>query len=257
MSENAENTLIFVDMLGFAAQTERCPTQTVSGPGWSQTSKTSHKFATFQRVLENCIFDQRLNGGLQAMFFSDCAFLNLGNSLRVSRLAIDLMRQFILVKVAVRMGIGQGTFYLRQCSNEFSDDATIARALFFGTAVVRAHHAERGGKGLRIFVHPSVELDERSIRVLPLSSSSSYANRELNFLYEPGPLNRHPPASHYDRRLFGEVHNMKDLAPVEEHIHYTETTDAMNRMRKQFGREEIDLKGLSAENGEEGLRIPE
>jgi len=246
MSENAESTLVFVDMLGFAAQTERCPTQTVSGPGSSETSETSNKFGTFQRALDKCIFEQGLNGGVQAMLFSDCAFLNFGNSLRVSRVAIDLMRQFILAKVAVRMGIGKGTFYLRQCSNEFSDSATIARALFFGTAVVRAHHAERGGKGLRIFLHPSVELDECSIKVLPLSSPSTYANRELNFLYEPMPVDRHPPVSYYDRRLFDEVYNMKDLAPEEEHIQYTETTDAMNRMRKQYTRDElIDLKAPS------------
>jgi hypothetical protein len=244
-SENIESTLIFVDMLGFAAQTERCPTQTVSGPGWSETSETSNKFGTFQRVLDKCIFDQGLNGSLQAMLFSDCAFLNLGNSLRVSKVAIDLMRQFILAKVAVRMGIGQGTFYLRQCSNEFSDTTAIARALFFGTAVVRAHHAERGGKGLRIFVHPSVELDESCVKVLPLASSSTYANRELNFLYEPMPVNRHPPVSYYDCKLFDEVYNMKDLAPVEEHIQYTETTDAINRMRKQYGREALGLKASS------------
>lgn len=102
-----------------------------------------------------CVQRQRLYGGITAMLFSDCAFLNPGGSLRAALIATDLMREFIKAGVPVRMGIGKGTFYPFGYSTDTgADSMLVSKSRFLGTAVVRAHAAERcGGKGMRIFVH--------------------------------------------------------------------------------------------------------
>ena len=90
------------------------------------------------------------------MLFSDCAFLNPGNSLRAALIATDLMRKFIETSVPVRMGIDKGTFYSFGYSTDTGGDSMlVSKSRFLGTSVVRAHGAEQcGGKGMRIFVHP-------------------------------------------------------------------------------------------------------
>ena len=70
MDEDAEHTLIFVDMLGFAELTENNPTRLVhyapEGRGYSgcSTSPLQTQFNRFHRILGSYISDQRLSGGL-------------------------------------------------------------------------------------------------------------------------------------------------------------------------------------------------
>ena len=101
MNEDSERTVIYVDMLGFANLTERFPTHLIhSGPdeeGFrsSSSTETFNTFNRFHRILDKCVFDQRLNGPIRAMLFSDCAFLELGTSLLTAVSATELMRSFI------------------------------------------------------------------------------------------------------------------------------------------------------------------
>ena len=117
--EDQEQTLIFVDMLGFAALIEKHPRRIETDQYAVYTAPTQSKFNRFDHVLDCCINDQRRDGRITAMLFSDCAFLKLGNSLRAASIATDLMRKFIKETVSVRMGIGKGTF----CSFGYSTDA--------------------------------------------------------------------------------------------------------------------------------------
>jgi hypothetical protein len=170
------------------------------------------------------------------MLFSDCAFLEFGNPIMMARMAPKLMRDFILNKVPVRMGIGKGTFYPFKFSTDITDSTIVTRSLFMGTAVVRANRAERcGGKGMRIFVHPSVEAEfvsKNMALVKPFEGSKA----ELDFLHEARPAQQKPSAEEDDHKLFDAVVEMKEAAPESEQNHYLETLEAMNRMRRKNSR---------------------
>ena len=104
--------------------------------------------------------------------------------------ASRLMRYFFRVQVPVRMGLAHGTWHVQRFSFDVVDSKTITRAVFYGTAVVRAHNAERyGGKGCQIFLHPSIGPDaiaqiQTRVRVLEIASAHADAPNQLNFLHE-------------------------------------------------------------------------
>ena len=69
----------------------------------------------------------------------------------------QLMRRLVKDEVPVRMGIGQGTFLVLRFRADVSLTIGEYAAQFLGTAVVRAHMAEKCGlKGMRVLLHPSV-----------------------------------------------------------------------------------------------------
>lgn len=247
MVEDGQSTLVFVDILGFANLTMSFPHRLVhSGPDvhgivGTSTSPASNTLNRFHRILDTSAHEHSLNGKVRAMLFSDCAFLDYGNSLLGALAATELMRKFILERVPVRMGIGRGTFYPIKFSTDIVDATIITRSLFLGTAVVRAHSAERcGGKGLRIFVDSSLEPElgivRGRVKTIPLVPPLKDARWELDFLHEVRPAQRSPSAEDDDRRLFEAVNGMKDEAPADAHHHYADTIEAMNRMRQANGR---------------------
>jgi hypothetical protein len=245
-------------MLGFAALTENNPTRLVQyepderGYSGTATSPLQTQLNRFHRVLGACISEERLHGAIQAMLYSDCAYLDAGNSVRAGQIATSLMRKFLRERVPVRMGMGRGTFYGFRFSIDVSDSTTVTRSLFAGTAVVRAYAAERsGGKGMRIFVHPSVgpelHLIQRSVKMLALPSPNDDASWELDYLYENTPAGRQPRADESDMELFKAVASMKDpKANIGVRRQYTETHKALNRMRQANSRKLVNLRGLKA-----------
>lgn len=264
MDEDAEHTLIFVDMLGFADLTIKNPRRLVHyGPdphGFSGTSTSplQTQFNRFHRILGSCIGDHRLSSGMQAMLYSDCAYLDAGNSVRSALIATELMRNLLRERVPVRIGIGRGTFYAFGFSIDVSDSTTVTRSLFAGTAVIHAHAAERsGGKGMRIFAHPSLETErqliERSVRVVPLPKPNEGAKWELNYLNDSRTAAQQPPAEESDLELFEAVKSMKDpKADMKVRRQYIETHKALNRMRKAYGRNSVNLRQLKSEYRELG-----
>jgi hypothetical protein len=189
-----------------------------------------------------------MHGDLKAMLFSDCAFLEFGNSIRTALVATALIRDFVKARVPVRMGIGRGTFYPFKFSTEVSGATVLARSLFVGTAVVRAHAAEQcGGKGIRIFVHPSVRADipsiQQRIKVLALGKPYKDASWELDYLPDRKPANDRPVEEAADRELFEAVGEMKDpAAPMRVRRQYVETIKALNRMRQANGKPPINVR---------------
>jgi hypothetical protein len=256
VSEDAERTLVFVDMLGASALTEEFPTRLIhSGPDEAgfestSTSDTSNRFNRFSRVLDVGVHRHSLYGRVQAMLFSDCAFLEFGSTLVSAMVATELMRDFILAKVPVRMGIGRGTFYTFKFSTDITDSTVVTRSLFAGTAVVRAVAAERcGGKGLRVFVHPSVKAElsviHQRVKTMMLVKPCKHATWELDYLYEQRPAQQNPSAEEADRGLFEAVLELKEkylTAPMVVRRHYIEALKAMNRMRKTNGRPPINIR---------------
>ena len=82
--EDEERVLIFVDVLGFAELTKQYKVRVRDfGPDehgftGSSTTEMANRINRFNNVLEQCAFNETLSGGIQAMLFSDCAFLVLG-----------------------------------------------------------------------------------------------------------------------------------------------------------------------------------
>src|SRR5438128_9262536 len=128
LDEDAPRTLIYVDMLGFAALTETFRTRVIRespesnkyGFSGSFTSPIQNRINQFYTAVDRCVFNERLSGRLFAMLFSDCAFLEAENSIAGAFLAMEIMRECIKARVPVRMGIGRGTFYPLTRSTDLS-----------------------------------------------------------------------------------------------------------------------------------------
>jgi hypothetical protein len=116
-SEDQPRSLIYVDILGFAATTNQYKVRVrhfrdeESGFSGASTTEMQGRINRFNTVLDQCVFEESNYGGIQAMLFSDCAFLVFDNSVRAVQVARNLMRRFIKWGVPVRMGIGKRTFY--------------------------------------------------------------------------------------------------------------------------------------------------
>src|SRR5258708_1372337 len=118
-----EAYVVFVDLLGFSALTEAFP------------------HSTIREVLSE-VDDEIIpvRTGVQADLF-----------------ATRLMGNFIRRFVPVRMGFAGGTCDAVRFSSDTVGQFHMNRAVFAGTAIVRASEVEKkGGKGCRIFVHSRV-----------------------------------------------------------------------------------------------------
>ena len=253
-SEDAPHTLIFIDMLGFAALTEKYRTRVVrrrrdrEGFSSASTSPIQGQINLFHNIVDRWVHNESLNGSVSAMLFPDCAFLYAGHSLAAALLARNIMRDCVKGQVPVRMGIGRGTFYPLTLSTEQSGSVLVSRSRFIGTAVVYAHAAEQcGGKGMRIFVHPSaaprLQAIKTRIRILSLPKPYKTAACELDYLYEERPALADVSADDSDRELFDATLQMKeqfDSGKIRKQ--YTETLKALNRMCGANGRRIVNIR---------------
>jgi hypothetical protein len=112
------------------------------------------------------------------------------------------MRAFITRGVPVRMGLGKGTFYDMEYETNAagSESHVVSKSRFYGTAVIHAHAAEQcGGKGMRIFLHRSLEEDLALIRhrlhPMRLRRPLKGVNYELDYLHEEGPVSEQRPVA--------------------------------------------------------------
>jgi hypothetical protein len=256
-AEDKPQTLIFVDILGFTAITNQYRVRVqewydeASGFSGASTTEIQGRINRFNTVMDKCVIEERLYGGVQAMLFSDCAFLVFDTSLRAALIAVSLMRSFILYGVPVRMGLGKGTFYnIEHSTTTNVRNVTVSKSRFIGTAVVLAHAAEQcGGKGMRIFLDASLDDDlaivRQRIKTMPLSKPLNGVKWELDFLNESKPIGKEPEVEASDRELFTKVARMKDPESTRRvQLQYTETLKAMNRMRKANSRKPVRLNKL-------------
>lgn len=248
-----EVTALFIDMLGFAALVEQFPDAvekigcvTEDGDRYTidSPSESAERFRLFQLVLDRFLEQHyQSHPGGRAMLFSDCAFILDEHPLVCALAAVDLMQGFIRMAIPVRMGIAFGTFQEVRSSSDVRDAFRVTRSLFTGTAVARASVAERcGGKGMRIFLHPSLapRVEDISWRATVLQIDPPYpaAPRELSYLHRGF---REQEAEQDDRELFRLVGVMWDRAPETAHVHYATTIAMLNSMRRALDRPEVVL----------------
>jgi hypothetical protein len=329
--ELPEKVVLYLDLLGFSALTEQNPHLYLwryedSGQPTLSASPSQLVFAAFHRILDVHLGYQTEsrarseNDVEKAMIFSDCAvFVFSGTSAPDAALwAIYLMHEFLMYGVPVRMGLARGTCYAIRFTSEQSERFAVTRSIFAGTAVVRAVAAEGSGKGMRIFLHPSLKddfqyhrfvysddlkqwvVDEQPfdedraadyewthpyLRPIELEPKSHTADRELCYLsdtdWECGcedlqhlglnseydqfgePMSPKVDSESYseapdlpnrnydreqeihDRQLFHAVElirraNEAPLSAAAEQ-HYTQTYEALNRMRDCLSRDQLHL----------------
>ena len=282
--EDEPRTLIFVDMLGFAELTRRNPTRVLDwGPDehgftGSGTTELQSRVVRFHHLIDSVLAAQTHYGGVSAQVFSDCAYIDVTTTVRAVRVAIELMRAAIMVDVPVRIGLGRGTYYSFKYSVESTGTDVVTKALFAGTAVVNAHRAEQcGGKGCRIFLHPSVESDlDTSLLDEPLMPASTNAKRrrqDRGVLPAAGGAGLRNGRSRNRERTVDQdlltIRHVKEMMEQSEpmddavRLHYTETLAAIDRMRQRLNRgttleqaafEEQEINNESDAIGENDVR---
>lgn len=244
MTDEKPKTVLFFDILGFAALTE-AGWQVAEPEPFDRTPIADDAATTFKRfhsALDEALEAHGRSSPAKAMIFSDCGFIVKieDHSTGTLWFAADLMRRFLVARVPVRMGIGFGSFDALRFSSDTAGDIILNRSMFAGTGVVRANAAEsKGGKGMRIFLHPSMETEagglNRIAPILPLSKPSAYAKWELDYLFPEIDRGDHPGyivPDRDDHQLFTVVNSMRPKgAPPEIDLQYSETLLAINRMR--------------------------
>jgi hypothetical protein len=263
--------VLFLDLLGFAKMTEDSPDATVrfpfspgamdpaNGSFLENASPVGHRVWRFHQILEGAIQEYARSGNLTAMVFSDCAFVaaaidrepNAHPSVTFIRLftfAARIMRECLESSIPVRMGIAAGTFQALRFRADTLGDVGFYASQFYGTGVVWSFKAQQAAKGMRIFVHPSLEPEVTATpkngfepMVLPLEPWSALASWEIEYLYRPSGKPWHWPqigdpqrdAELKDERLLANIERMQSAAPQDDKTqrHYLDTIAALSRMR--------------------------
>jgi hypothetical protein len=254
-----EAFIVFVDMLGFGDLVERDSKGVEelrpvfkSADGLeipeadtpdSVGSELADRFTQFHRCLNSARERIQAARAGTVIVFSDSAFFQM-NSLKVATdVARELMRNLIFRDVPARIGVGHGSFRVLRFMSDASTQVAFHVSQFLGLGVIRAHAAEQcGAKGMRILLHPELELfleREAIPRVVSVEPTPGRlpVTKELNYLYEPGHAQHmFSGGKDLDALLVDNVRRMmKRSAPVV-HIHYVETLHALNRMRAQLNR---------------------
>jgi hypothetical protein len=250
--KRGEKIIVFMDMLGFAKLTEQWPREIVHRRQgqyrMTGTSESRNQLSLFHSVLDQTIhYFTRMTATISGMSFSDCGFVEIGNPLLSATFAVAVMQYFVRAGVPVRMGMAAGTFWPNRMSSDVFGDSTISRAIFFGTAIVRAHQAEQCGlPGMRIFLHESIEsvfpAFSYRFNVLRFAAKKRSVLGELSYLYDEGAYVdvNHPDPLDDDLQLWGMATRMRRAvdkkAPRRVHQQYIQTVAALQRMRKAKGR---------------------
>lgn len=246
--DDSYRTLVFLDILGFAARTltdrRRVLTTTTKDYEVSLTSRMANQANLFCSIVEQMLNRERLNGRVQGMLFSDCAFIDFGTPFQAAKISAELMRILIFNQLPVRIGIGRGTFYPEQCATNLIGSSLVAKAVFFGTGVINAYQAEQcGAKGMRILVHPTAVrtlTKHASLNLLRLPKKEKSVQFELSYLTD-----RRSAPYDKDETLFNQVAAIyPKAAPLRVRRQYIDTFKALNRMRTSHNRPVLRYQSL-------------
>lgn len=256
-------TVVFVDMLGFAALTENHPLDVdrlklLDGPiladlmGHIKASEDplAAAFHAFHSQVRAAIGHAEMKHRVTSISFSDSAFIATDQLFQATDIASRIMLRLLQYRVPVRIGIGYGTFAALRFSSDVSDGRGHQSAHFLGTAVVRSHAAEHSGlKGLRIFLDPSTHrlladpqhnpvdaTGERRLRVVDCpedpSDNTVHVAREVNYWWRQRVTD--------ERKAWLGLQEMWNASPSTGRLQYQSAAAAINRMRVDLGEPAMD-----------------
>jgi hypothetical protein len=258
---------VFIDMLGFAGLIEDDDAavdylDSFRGPdrdGPLSTLET--RFLAFHSILDASIERKLQNRDLRMVVFSDSAFIifeedEYGQGLALVGHALSfakrLIRSMLANHIPVRVGIGFGSYRNLRFKSDGDPGRGISvhSAQFLGTAIVQAHRAESCGlPGMRIFIHPSISVENEELRdlrdrFLEVDGDSGQLKtpviHELIYLHKPGDegwwgWNDKPVKPEVSNdELIRSIHEMQLIAPAGEARHYLETLRSLERGRRQL-----------------------
>jgi hypothetical protein len=235
-----DSVVVFIDMLGFADVTRRMfrvaprrakPSRSTPRPSPYDVYKAFH---TLIRISIRTAQRNRVTPSpITAAIFSDSVFVVFDDVDAAVAYARDAMRAALERPIPVRIGIGAGAVLRFNFTVEaFPTSDVILNAPFMGTGIVHACLAERSGKGLRIFVHPSASRllsgDDLNLLPLPLKEAGKDAVHEVNYarnaikLADGSLIADHPKVKQIDV--------LAKQAPRQARMHYSKTLAAITRM---------------------------
>jgi class 3 adenylate cyclase len=259
-----DRAVVFVDVLGFAALTEKHEIdpdvyRELQRPGaieflrasleTMEASPLSEQFIRFHLLVEECVHECRLVEDSAVVIFSDCAFFATERVWYAIEFAAKVVQAALDNRVPVRIGIAYGGFVVVRAKSDFGMANQDHIVQFLGSGVTRAYAAERCGvKGMRILLHPSAQALLASKRHLTMNQTlggdvfkyrspillpqHERTNRcgvamEINYLWHP----RH------DDRYWEHVREMRSASAPDVAVHYDATEASLNRMRAALERE--------------------
>jgi hypothetical protein len=253
-----DKVVAFVDMLGFSALTEahridpeqmeelqRPAAVEFLTASLEDCDLLTQRFIRFHLLIEEAVKNARLPEDGTSITFSDCAFYAADKLHTVVDYAVHVMHLALEERIPVRIGIGCGDFYVLRIKADFSMVNQDHVVQFLGSGVSRAHAAEQSGlKGMRIFLHPSVDIlyteqwyedhlgpvpgKYRHRMSLPDSElvNRCGATHEINYL---GREER-------DEAYWRAVHELRTASADSQRNHYDAAAAALNRMRVALDR---------------------
>ena len=247
--------VLFLDVLGFADLTVKNKLdidaiKDAGGPmhkrinriftGNNIPNKLTETFASFHSTLEGGLDLTRLHCDFTSITFSDSAFI-VTNNLNDAVTAINyLMQRFLIYGVPVRAGIALGTFEAIRFKSDIKSESGEHASQFLGTGVVNACRAESCSiKGMRIFIHPSIE---KLFKKIPNNKSllQDCDNTEIN-----NSIGVKKELNYWDYNVTDEktawrmFQKMWKEAPEESKKHYLATANAIQKMRIAKGYDPI------------------
>ncbi len=242
--------VMFADLLGFAALTEKHPLDLQSlrnpdrldvifGDVFKAPNPLTHAFTEFHRAIKWALQISQMKHASTAITFSDSAFIATTLLHEAVGIAIYLMQSLLQRGVPIRIGIASGSFEAVRFRSDITFGGGDHAAHFLGNGVVRAHATESSGiKGCRILLHPSAVtlLDDPAHNppvpdpqhVMHLECAAAERHNKAGVLHE---INYWRLGPTDERNAWRALQDMWDESPEMQRHHYQATAEAINRMR--------------------------
>ena len=259
-----EKAVLYVDMLGFSALTEKFPVETadfavVDRPNKKDflrvkfealgNNKLIEHYTKFNMAVDDAVDWELLSEDrLTVISFSDSAFIAVDSVYTAISMGRGIVTRLLRERIPVRCAVAFGSFVVLRFRSDLSLRAGTHAAQFLGTGVVWSHAAAELSriKGMRILLHSSAAgvLDrpehaapapDLAHVILPLPPEERQNPARVTL--EVSHLNGEP--NNWDKELWDDVTAMKTEAPEAAQMHHVATLDSINRMRQALGREPL------------------
>lgn len=262
MSNEQRKVVLFADLLGFAALTEKHELDVhtlrnsdrldvMFAEAFRGHNPLTRVFTEFHRAIKSTLQISGMSHSSTAITFSDSAFIATTLLHEAVGTAVYLMQSLLQRGVPMRIGIGSGSFEAVRFRSDITPDGGDHAAHFLGSGVVRAHATESCGiGGCRILLHPSAAtlLEDPAHNppipapehVMDIACTANECENKAGVVREINYWSFRPTD---ERNAWRALQEMWDQSPETQHHHYLATAEAINRMRVVRGESSLgDLR---------------